>query len=221
MARQTRTLISCSSTTKIALLIGLLVSVVGDTCAADSTNVAASPTHREFVDSCRVDLSSRLIGNFTPNRTRPIVIVPDLADDSTTILVNSLSRILSDRGLLVRDSSPDQSEAGNWTLRYDLSPIELTLSEAQRTGFLGKIWVRRSLEAGVSIAVYDDLDGLVIWSDRADSTYQDWILKSDLKKLESEGLAPRAPRTGWEKAQVPLLIGGGTLIAAVVMLALN
>lgn len=199
----------------------LLMSVARGACAADSTDAASTPTHREFVDSCRVDLSSQLIGDFTPNRTRPIVIVPDLTDDSSRVLANSLSRILSDRGLLVRDSSPNQSEAGNWTLRYDLSPIELTLTEAQRTGFLGRIWLKRSLNAGVSIAVYDDLDGLVVWSDRADSTYQDWILKSDLEKLESAGLAPRAPSTGWEKAQLPILVGGGALLVGVVMLALN
>jgi hypothetical protein len=198
-----------------------LLIVARGAYAADSAAVAPTPTHQEFVDSCRVHLSSQLIGKFTPNRTRPIVIVPDLTDDSTRVLANSLSRILSDRGLLVRDSSPDQSEAGNWTLRYELSPIELTLTEAQRTGFLGRIWLRRSLDAGVSIAVYDDLDGLVVWSDRADSTYQDWILKGDLEKLESAGLAPRAPSTGWEKAQLPILVGGGALLAGVVMLALN
>lgn len=189
--------------------------------AADSVNVAPTPTHREFVDSCRNDLAARLIGNFTPNRTRPIVIVPDLADDSSRILTSSLSRILSDRGLLVRDSSPDDAEAGNWILRYDLSPVELTLSEPQRSAFLGKVWLRRSFVAGLSIAVYDDLDGLVVWSDRADSTYQDWVMKGELERLETEGLAPRAPSTSWEKAQLPLLVGGGAVIVGLVMLSLN
>lgn len=189
--------------------------------AADSVKVVPTPTHREFVDSCRNDLAERLIGNFTPNRTRPIVIVPDLADDSSRILTSSLSRILSDRGLLVRDSSPDHAEAGNWTLRYDLSPVELTLSEPQRSAFLGKVWLKRSLVAGLSIAVYDDLDGLVVWSDRADSTYHDWVMKSELERLETEGLAPQAPSTMWEKAQLPLLVGGGAVIVGVVMLSLN
>lgn len=189
--------------------------------AADSVKVVPTPTHREFVDSCRNDLAERLIGNFTPNRTRPIVIVPDLADDSSRILTSSLSRILSDRGLLVRDSSPDHAEAGNWTLRYDLSPVELTLSEPQRSAFLGKVWLKRSLVAGLSIAVYDDLDGLVVWSDRADSTYHDWVMKSELERLETEGLAPQAPSTMWEKAQLPLLVGGGAVIVGLVMLSLN
>lgn len=189
--------------------------------AADSVKVVPTPTHREFVDSCRNDLAARLIGNFTPNRTRPIVVVPDLAEDSSRILTNSLSRILSDRGLLVRDSSPDDAEAGNWTLRYDLSPVELTLSEPQRSGFLGKVWLRRSFVAGLSIAVYDDLDGLVVWSDRADSTYHDWVMKGELERLETEGLAPRAPSTSWEKAQLPLLVGGGAVIVGLVMLSLN
>lgn len=220
MAQQPRIRNYSSSATKILLLLGLLLSAARGASASDSTDVPTL-THREFVDSCRVHLSSQLIGKFTPNRTRPIVIVPDLMDDSTRVLATSLSRILSDRGLLVRDSAPDQSEAGNWTLRYELSPIELTLTEAQRTGFLGRIWLRRSLDAGVSIAVYDDLDGLVVWSDRADSTYQDWILKGDLEKLESAGLAPRAPSTGWERAQLPILVGGGALLAGVIMLALN
>ncbi len=189
--------------------------------AADSVKVVPTPTHREFVDSCRNDLAERLIGNFTPNRTRPIVIVPDLADDSSRILTSCLSRILSDRGLLVRDSSPDHAEAGNWTLRYDLSPVELTLSEPQRSAFLGKVWLKRSFVAGLSIAVYDDLDGLVVWSDRADSTYQDWVMKSELERLETEGLAPQAPSTAWEKAQLPLLVGGGAVIVGIVMLSLN
>jgi hypothetical protein len=202
-------------------LILLVLSIACGASADDSVNVASTPTHREFVDSCRIDLATHLIGKFTPNRTRPIVIVPDTVNDSSRILAGSLSRILSDRGLLVRDSSPDHAEAGNWMLRYDLTPGELTLTEPQRRAFLGKVWVKRSFDAALSIAVYDDLDGMVVWSDRADSTYHDWIMKSDLKRLESNGLAPRASRSSWEKAQLPLMVGGGALIVGLVMLSLN
>lgn len=170
------------------------------------------PTHRAFVDSCRLDLARNLLDEFTPNRSHPIVIVPDRAADPDSSIAGHLSRLLSDRGLLVRESPHDNDSAVNWTLRYIYTPPELSLTEPHRRTFLGKIWVKRSLDAGLTMSVHDDAQGEEIWQGNADSTYVDWVRKGELKKLESEGFAPRAPSTGWEKAQWPLVAVGAVAV---------
>jgi hypothetical protein len=221
MAPPTRTPKCSRYTIEFVVALTLLHATTVRATEPDTTNPPNTPTHREFVDSCRADLAATLLKGFTPNRTRPIYIIPDTTGDSVQMIAGHLSKLLSDRGLLVRDSSSDHAEDGNWTLRYTLDPLDLTLSEPQRQSMLGKIWLKRTLNAGLNVAVLDDAEGEEVWSGDADSTYQDWIRKSDLERLESDGLSPEAPLTGWEKARLPLLLGGGAVVAGTFMLLLN
>jgi hypothetical protein len=177
-------------------------------------------THDRFVDSCLTDLASQLLSGFTPNRTQPVAIVRDLKHDSNGVFAAELSRILSARGLLIRDTASPPSDAADWSLYYSLAPVQLTLSEPQRRDFLGMIWVKRSLQAGLQVNVQDNLEGS-IWTDSRNSTYTDWVAKRDLAELANERYSPEVPSTGWERARTPLIIGGGAAVLGLLILTLH
>lgn len=179
------------------------------------------PTHRVFVDSCLRELSGYILSGFTPNRTSPLVIIKDTVADPRGSLASGIAQTLSARGLLIREDSAAYSDEGNWNLRYELSPIEITLTEPQRREFLGKIWVKRSMQAEIDMTVQDNAYGDVVWAGSADSTFTDWIPKGAVKSLESPELKPKAPATGWEKAKLPMIVGGGALLAGSLMLLAN
>lgn len=212
-----------ASAIRCALILVVLscVSVTSSAGTSDSTEAGPPPRHRHFVDSCLRDLAGCVLSGFTPNRTLPIVVVSDTATDSTGVLEEVLSRLLSDRGLLIRDESPDHADAGNWSLHYALAPVELSLAEPQRRVFLGKIWLKRTLHAGLRVLIHDDVAGEDIWNGSADTTYFDWVPKRDLKMLEEEGFSPQAPSTGWEKAKTPLIVGAAAVVAGSVFLTLR
>lgn len=192
--------------------------VSGSAAQPDSAAASLPPTHRQFVDSCLGELAANLLSRFTPNRTEPIAIVSDTASESSGNFVSHLTGVLSDRGLLIRNPTPEHPDSGIWSLRYTLAPVELTLTEPQRRAFLGRIWVRRTLYAGLAITIHDEIAGEDIWTDSADSTYSDWVAKRDLAKLEDAALSPQAPLTGWEKAKTPLIIGGIGIVTGLVLL---
>lgn len=145
----------------------------------------------------------------------------DTAGDADRSLSHAIAQILSDRGLLVRDSADNAAAAGNWTLRFTAEDPTLTLTRAAQRSFLGKIWVQRAADIGLRISIFDDDEGASVWNHASDTTYTDWIRKSELERLQEPGLSPRAPRTSWEKARVPLIVGGGLLVAGMLVLALN
>ena len=188
---------------------------------ANPADFGTLQTHQAFVDSCYRELTHDVLESFTPNRTSPLVVVPDMTEDSSGTIAAEIANVLSARGLLIRDDTAAYSEQGNWTLCYDLAPVALTLAEPQRREFLGNIWVKRTLKAGIAIHVTEDALGEVIWSGASDSTYFDWIPKSALKTLESDRLSPHAPMTAWEKAKVPIIVGAGAIVVGAIMLALN
>ncbi len=221
MAHRRRTPRACLSAIKFVFLLLAVIPVDGGkSFAADSTTSGEFLTHRQFIDSCQTDLAERLLSEFTPHRTRPIVVVPDTAGDADRSLAKFITTMLSARGLLVRDSADDPTASGNWTLRYTSDDPALKLTEAQQRSFLGKIWVKRTLDVGLRMSVFDDSEGESVWSHGSDQTYHDWIRKSELEKLQEPGLSPRAPKTGWEKARLPLIVGGGLLVAGVLALSL-
>ena len=223
MAPRKKIRIPCSCTIRTTLLVvGLLgIAPVASANSVESADVRVPQTHRVFVDSCLRELARHLLAGFTPNRTSPLVIVPDTLGDSVGTVAAGIARDLSARGLLIRDDTTALSDVENWTLYYTLAPVELTLSEPQRRKFLGKIWVKRTFDAGMSISVNDDALGENVWTGAADSTYFDWILKSALKKLQSPELSPKSPTTGLEKAKLPFIAGAGAVIIGVIMLSLN
>lgn len=186
--------------------------------ADDSTETPQS--HRQFVDSCLTELATQLLSRFTPNRSHPIVIVADSSQDSAGTFAAQIGKILSDRGLLIRDASPEDADAGNWSLFYSLGPLDLALTEPQRRTFLGRIWLKRTLHARLQISVRDDVEGSV-WNDSIDSTFSDWVAKRDLKSLSGDGFSAVAPVTGWERAKTPLIIGGTAVVIGVFILALR
>jgi hypothetical protein len=198
-----------------------MFSVIPTPTFAKPADFGTLQTHRAFVDSCYRELTIHVLESFTPNRTSPLVVVPDMTEDSSGTIAAEISSVLSDRGLLIRDDTAAYSGQGNWTLRYDLAPVVLTLSEPQRRKFLGKIWVRRTLKASIAIHVTDDAHVESIWSGTSDSTYFDWVPKSALKTLENHELSPQPPTTGWEKAKLPIIVGAGSIIVGAIMLALN
>lgn len=223
MARQTQNRILCSSVIRSFLLASALVTFAAPAGAdsLDSASVTTHQTHRSFADSCLQELSLHVLSGFTPNRTSPLVIVSDSVGDPEGIAAAAIAHSLSNRGLLIREDTAAHSDDGNWRLLYTVSPIELTLTEPQRREFLGKIWVKRTLHAEIDMTVQDMALGDVLWAGAADSTYSDWVPKNALKSLESSGLAPKVPATGWEKAKLPIIVGGSALLAGVLMLALN
>lgn len=203
----------------MAVLVGTASTVRAN--PADSAEFTTPLTHRAFVDSCTRELSRHVLSDFTPNRTSPLVIVTDSVGDPKGTIAAGIAKLLSDRGLLIREDSAAFTEDGNWSLRYQMAPIQLTLSEPQRREFLGKIWVKRTLIAEIDMSVQDIAGGDVVWAGAADSSYYDWVPKGELKSLESADLKPKSPSSGWEKAKVPLVVGGGALLAGVLMLAMN
>jgi len=162
-----------------------------------------------------------VVSGFTPHRTSPLLIVPDSIGDPARTVASELTLALAERGLLIREDSAAFSEDGNWSVRYSLAPIQLTLTEPERREFLGKIWVKRTLHAELDMTVQDIALGDVVWAGAADSSYFDWVPKNALKSLESPGLKPKVPATGWEKAKLPIIVGGGALVTAILMLAMN
>lgn len=223
MARQThRRILSLSPIRTI--LYAAVCCLIASSAQAQSGGISSNediPTHRVFVDSCLRELSGHILSGFTPNRTSPLVIVKDTIRDPNGSLAVGIAQSLSARGLLIREDSAAYSDEGNWNLRYELSPIEMTLSEPQRREFLGKIWVKRSMRAEIDMTVQDNAYGDVVWAGSADSTFTDWIPKGAVKSLESPGLTPKAPATGWEKAKLPIIVGGGALLAGSLMLLAN
>ncbi len=215
--------IPCSCASRFVLLLAALLSLtpVATADPTDSARVGAPQSHQEFVDSCLRELSRHVVSGFTPHRTSPLLIVPDSIGDPARTIASELTLALSERGLLIREDSAASTEDGNWSVRYSLSPIQLTLTEPERREFLGKIWVKRTLHAELDMTVQDVSLGDVVWAGAADSTYFDWIPKNALKSLESPDLKPKVPATGWEKAKLPIIIGGGVLAAAILVLALN
>lgn len=69
--------------------------------------------------------------------------------------------------------------------------------------------------------VHDEGEGVDLWTDSADSTYFDWVAKRELKQLESDEFSPVAPREAWEKAKVPLILGGTAVVVGVLLLTLR
>lgn len=181
---------------------------------ADSTSVEPL-THQEFVDSCLSDLAESTLRDFTPNRSRPIVIFSDPTD--STSFADTVAAILSARGMLIRDEGPENADAGNWSLRYELMPL-LTLTDPKHDGFLGRVWLKRSLQASLQMSVRDDVDGEEVWSGAADTTFVDFVPKEDLKKLSGDAYNPHAPSTGLEKAKVPLIVGAVAAAVGLVLL---
>ncbi len=222
MASLTRTPLPLSTTIRILVtLVSLAVPFTARASDASDSARAVPPTHRQFVDSCLADLAGSLLAGFTPNRSQPIVVIPDTSDDSARALALRLAEILSDRGLLIRDPTSREPDAGNWSLHYKISPLELALTEPQRRAFLGRIWVKRTLHAGLQMNVRDESEGVDLWTDSADSTYFDWVAKRELQQLESDEFSPVAPREVWEKAKVPLIMGGTVVVVGVLLLTLR
>jgi hypothetical protein len=205
------------------LVILFIPSLAVAWAESDSVYAQAPPTHRQFVDSCLTSLAGQLLSDFTPNRSQPIVVVADTAGDPAGTIARFLTKAISERGLLVRETEPDSSlaDAGSWSLYYNTTARELALTEPHRRTFLGRIWVKRSVRAGLRMRVRDDREGTDIWADWKDSVCDDWVAKRDLKSLESEGFDPVAPLTGWEKAKMPLIIGGTALVVGVLFLTLG
>lgn len=193
------------------------------TVSADTLSVADTlpPTHRAFVDSSLRDLAHRAVAEFTPHRSRPLTIVPDTLGDSAGVFAQALAATLSRRGLLIRDNGAALDSADLWLLRYTVAPRQLALTEPHRRSFLGRIWVKRTLQAGADLRVHDLSDSAEVWSGHVDTSYTDWVAKRDLKHLADAEYAPRAPSTGWEKAQWPLIAGGAAAVIGALVLALR
>lgn len=193
------------------------------TASADTLSVSDTipPTHRAFVDSSLRDLARRALAGFTPNRSRPLAILPDSSGDTTGVFSRALAGTLSQRGLLIRDNGAAVDSADLWVLHYTVAPRELTLTEPHRRSFLGRIWVKRTLHAGADLRVHDLSDSAEVWSGHVDTTYFDWVAKRDLKHLADAEYAPRAPSTGWEKVQWPLVAGGAAAVIGILVLALR
>lgn len=188
--------------------------------ATKSDTLNSFPTHEQFVGASFGFLTDSLFADLSFSRPRPVWIAPAEGAERNVWFEDTTARLLFDRGFIIRDAREvDSLAGGTWLVRYRLDRFMLTLPDADRHKFLGRIWLKRQFEASAHVSIWDtDLDEL-IWSGSNDVRVTDWIPKSQLSLLATSappGLSPEAPTTIEERLVEPVLIG--TAIGALTIL---
>lgn len=202
------------------LFIGLSNTATAET-AADS---GLGPTHSQFLETSLHQLADSLLAGFTPYRTRPIVLEEPAHDFVDSVFRAQLIEGLSSRGLLIRTDPDTGGSSDAWLATCRLTHSGLTLSEPQRTAFLGTIWLKRAIHPRAGLKIEDPVDSTIVWEQEVDTVYTDWIRKRDVEKLSDLGdprYRPVSPATGWEKAALPLATGASAVFLGVLFLVLR
>lgn len=188
--------------------------------ATQSDTLDSFPTHEQFIGASFGLLADSLFSDLNFSRPRPVWIAPAEGAERNVWFEDTTARLLFDRGFIIRDAAEvDSLAGGTWAVRYRLDRFLLTLPEAARHKFLGRIWLKRQFETSAHVSIWDtDLNEL-IWSGSEDARVTDWIPKSQLSTLATSappGLSPEAPTTVEERLVEPVLIG--TAIGALTIL---
>lgn len=181
--------------------------------AVDQTVPHSSASHSQFVTLHMDSVVERLLTGFTPNRTRPIGAAPLPSTFLDSLLEADMRAALSRRGILVRrtGNGDDGDSMDSWLVSSRIEDGQVGLSEPMRHSFLGKIWLKRSFHIRAGVRIEDRADSALVWEASVDTTFSDWVRKSDLPMLADRmepALAPVAPATAWGRAETPVVAGG-------------
>jgi hypothetical protein len=194
--------------------------------AADLRDPHSDASHSQFVSLHMDSVVALLLDGFTPNRTRPVaaaVLPPTFLD---SLLESDVRAALARRGILVRRTGDGDGvdSDDSWAVASRIEDGRFELSEPTRHSFLGKIWLKRSLHVRAGLRIEDRMDSTAVWERSIDTTYTDWVRKCDLPMLADRAepnLAPAAPNTAWERAEIPAIAGGVAGALTILFLALR
>ncbi|MEW5700609.1 MAG: hypothetical protein AB1792_00035 [Candidatus Zixiibacteriota bacterium] len=170
-----------------------------------------TPTHADFVRNAIRVTTQNVYSEFPYRRGKPLSIVPDGEQPEAALWFEAAStHELYTKGMLVRQQQMNDTadDGGSWLLRYRLSTCRLELSDPHHDGFLGHIWLKRTVTIGLSVSLWDTSGSEMLWTNTADTTFEDRIPKRMLPTLADPSvdvLSPEAPSTAWERAAAPAL----------------
>jgi hypothetical protein len=182
--------------------------------------VATFRTHDQLA-RYGIDLTvDSLFADFSFSRPWPLWITPAEGQPVNHWFEESAARALFDKGYIVREApDKDTADARIWAVRYRFDRFSLSLSEAARHKFLGKIWVHRHLDASILVHVWDIQSGELLWSNTSSQRFSDWVPKGELRSLADVSpplTAPEPPTTTAERLTEPILVA--TAIGALTIL---
>ena len=168
-------------------------------------------THDQFV-RLGVDLAvESLFQAFSFSRPKPLWITPAEGQAPNHWFEEAAAHVLFNQGFMVREAADkDTADALIWAVRYRFDRLSLSLPQAARHKFLGKIWVKRLLDEAILVHVWDLESGELLWSNTSNQRISDWIPKGELSVLSQTSpplTAPAAPVTAAERLTEPVLIG--------------
>lgn len=185
-----------------------------------SDTLTSFPTHEQFIGVSFGILAESLFADLNFSRPKPVWIAPSEGAERNAWFEDTTARLLFDRGFIIRDADAvDSLASGTWSVRYRLDRFLLTLPEAARHTFLGRIWLKREFEASVHVNLWDQDRDELVWSGSEELRAIDWIPKNQLADLTASApppLSPEPPITTEERLVEPVLIG--TAIGALTVL---
>lgn len=184
------------------------------------------PTHAQFVQSGLRQAADSLFAIFPFQRGKPLLIVADDSGVANPWFADAASRQMYRRGMLVQESGGRDPHPGEgvWVLRYRFNQYTLTLSDPRRRAFLGTIWVRRSFRAAVSVGLWDEEAGDLLWINSLDTTFEDQIPKREFLALADPAvpfLSPPPPVTPWERNSEPVKLTAAVAVLGAAFLLLR
>lgn len=168
-------------------------------------------THEQFVRT-GIDLAvESLFQTFTFSRPKPVWITPAEGQLPNHWFEEAAAKALFDQGFIVREGvGKDSADARLWAVRYRFDRFSLSLPQAKRHKFLGKIWLHRLLDEAILVHVWDLESGELLWSNTSNQRVSDWIPKRalpELSQISSPLTPPVPPITATERLGEPIVIG--------------